>query len=84
MMTPRLVRDILVANNDPMTTTGRQAHILVEELFGRVDIATMRAWRGARCRRVQRLNENLDEPGYLVAAIVVRDSFLRCCAFRMV
>ena len=43
MMTAEQVCNILVAGNDPMTTTGPQVRALVEELFGRVDIATMRA-----------------------------------------
>ncbi len=43
MMTAEQVCYILVANNNPMTTTGPQVRTLVEELFGRVDIATMRA-----------------------------------------
>jgi hypothetical protein len=78
MMTAEQVCNILVANTDPMTTTARQARALVEELFGRVDIATMRA--GVEPAAA----ENLDQPGYLVAAICVRDCFMRCCALRVV
>ena len=43
MMSAEQVCNILVAGNDPMTTTGPQVRALVEELFGRVDIVTMRA-----------------------------------------
>jgi hypothetical protein len=44
MMTAEQICNIIVAKNDPMTTTGPQCRALVEELFGRVvDIATMRA-----------------------------------------
>ena len=79
MMTAEQVCNILVANTDPMTTTARQARALVEELFGRVDIATMRAGVELAEAKFERLNERLDEPGYLVAAIGVRDYFMRCC-----
>ena len=74
----------LVANNDPMTMTGPQVRALVEELFGRVDIATMRAGVELADAEFERLNESLDEPGYLVAAILVRDYFMRCSALRVV
>ena len=79
MMTAKQVCNILVANTDPMTTTGKHTRALVEELFGRVDIATMRAGVELAEAKFERLNESLDEPGYLVAAILVRDSFMRCC-----
>ena len=84
MMTAEQVCNILVANTDPMTTTARQARALVEELFGRVDIATMRAGVELAEAKFERLNESLDEPGYLVAAILVRDDFMRCCGLRVV
>ena len=79
MMTAEQVCNILVANTDPMTTTGKHTRALVEELFGRVDIATMRAGVELAEAKFERLNESLDEPGYLVAAIVVRNLFMRCC-----
>ena len=72
MMTAEQVCNILVAGNDPMTTTGPQIRTLVEELFGRVNIATMRAGVELAEAKFERLNERLDEPGYLVAAILVR------------
>ena len=84
MMTAEQVCNILVADNDPMTTTGPQMRALVEELFGRVDIATMRAGVELAAAEFERLDESLDEPGYLVAAILVRDYFMDCCALRVV
>ena len=84
MMTAEQVCNNLVANTDPMTTTGAQARALVEDLFGRVDIATMRAGVELAEAKFERLNEILDEPGYLVAAILVRDDFMRCCGLRVV
>ena len=84
MMTAVQVCNILVANTDPMKTTARQARALVEELFGRVDIATMRAGVELAEAKFERLNEKLDEPGYLVAAICVRNDFMRCCGLRVV
>jgi hypothetical protein len=83
MTTAEQVCNILVANNDPMTTTGPQVRALVEELFGRVDIATMREGVELAAAEFERLNESLDEGGFLVAAIVVRDCFMRCCAWRV-
>ena len=73
MMTAEQVCSILVAGNDPMTTTGPQVRTLVEELFGRVDIATMRAGVELAAAEFERLTEILDEGGYLVAAILVRE-----------
>ena len=70
MMTAEQVCNIPIADNDPMTTTGPQVRTLVEELFGRVDITTIRA--------------GLDEPGYFVAGMLVRDYFMGCCALRAV
>jgi hypothetical protein len=72
MMTAKQACNILVANTDPMTTTGKHTRALVEELFGRVNIATMRAGVELAEAKFERLNERLDEPGYLVAAILVR------------
>ena len=83
MMTAEQVCSILVADMDPMTTTRSQVRALVEELFGRVDIATMRAGVELAAAEFERLN-GLDEAGYLVAAICVRDCFMRCCALRVV
>ena len=83
MMAAKQVCNILVASNDPMTTTGPQVRTLVEELFGRVDIATMRAGVELAAAEFERLDESLDEPGYLVAAIIVRDCFMDCCALRV-
>ena len=41
-----------------------------------------------RCRamreQMEPLNEDLDEPGYVVAAIIDRDCFMDCCALRVV
>ena len=84
MMTAEQICNIIVAKNDPMTTTGPQALALVKELFGRVDIATMRAGVELAAAEFERLNERLDEPDYLVAAIIVRHCFMRCCALRVV
>ena len=84
MMTAEQVCNILVADTDPMTTTGPQVQTLVEELFGRVDIAIMRAGIELAAAEFERLNEGLDEPDYLVAAIIVRHCFMRCCALRVV
>ena len=84
MMTAEQVCYILVANNNPMTTTGPQVRTLVEELFGRVDIATMRAGVELAATEFERLYEDLDEPGYLVAAILVRDYFKDCCTLHLV
>ena len=84
MMSAEQVCNILVGDMDPMTTTGPQHRALVEELFGRVDIATMRAGVELAAAEFERLNERLDEPGYLVAAICVRDFFMQCCAPRVV
>ena len=84
MMTAEQICNIIVAKNDPMTTTGPQLRALVEELFVRVDIATMRAGVELAAAEFERLNESLDQPGYLVAAILVRDCFMRCCALRVV
>ena len=84
MMTAEQVCNILVANTDPMTTTGKHTRALVEELFGRVDIATMRAGVELAVAEFERLDESLDEGGYLVAAILVRDFFVACCALRVV
>ena len=64
MMTAEQVCNILVANTDPMTTTGRQARALFEQLFGRVDIATMRAG-------VEQVRETGREAGRIVALRVV-------------
>ena len=83
MMTAEQVCNILVANTDTMTT-GAQARALVEDLFGRVDIATMRAGVELAAAEFERLDERLAEPGYLVAAILVRDFFVDCCALRVV
>ena len=84
MMTAEQVCNILVAGNDPMTTTALQVRALIEELFGRVDIATMRAGVELAAAEFERLDEDLDEPGYVVAAIFVRDFFMDCCALRVV
>ena len=48
------------------------------------DIATMLAGVELAAAEFERLNESLDEPGYLVAAIIVRDCFMDCCALRVV
>jgi hypothetical protein len=78
MMKAEQVCNIIVANNDIMKTTGAQVRALVGELFGRVDIATMYAGVELAATEFERLYEDLDEPGYLVAAIEVRDCFM-CC-----
>jgi hypothetical protein len=84
MMTAEQICNIIVAKTDPMTTTGPQTRALVEELFGRVDIATMRAGVELAAAEFERLDEDLDEPGYVVAAIFVREFFMDCCALRVV
>jgi hypothetical protein len=84
MMSAEQICNILVAGNDPMTTTGRQVRALVEELFGRVDIVTMRAGIELAAAEFERLYESSDEGGYLVAVIVVRAFFEDCCALRVV
>jgi hypothetical protein len=42
----------------------------------------MRAGVELAAAEFERLAESLDEPGYLVAGILVRDFFMVCCALR--
>jgi hypothetical protein len=44
----------------------------------------MRAGVELAAAEFEKLNERRDQPGYLVAAICVRDFFMRCCALRVV
>ena len=62
MMTAEQVCNILVAGNDPMTTTGPEVRTLVEELFGRVDIATMRAGVELAAAEFERLDKVWTNP----------------------
>jgi hypothetical protein len=55
---------------------------VVEELFGCVDITTIRA--GVELAGAEFERESLDEPGYFVAGMLVRDYFMGCCALRAV
>ena len=84
MMSAKQVCNVLVAGIDPVTTTGPQFRALFEELFGRVDIATMRAGVELAAAELERLTDSRDEGGYLVAAISVREFFRECCAPRAV
>ena len=83
-MTAEQICNIIVAKTDPITTTGPQGLALVEELFGCVDIATMRAGVELAAAQFERLYEDLDNPGYVVAAIFVREFFKDCCVLRVV